>query len=85
MINIHLARSVPDAVVEKIQEHLDWEIWHNPNYSGAEFHILRDDYTYISNAADEIAAGMLMIEINHIIDPADEIGIGESHETLPTQ
>lgn len=60
-----------DENISKVQALLDQEAMHNPDWSGAEFEIVQDDYTWIE-ARDEYAGTALLGQINRILNGEDE-------------
>lgn len=66
MTTINIAYEVSDKTVAKIREHLDHVALYDVNWSGADFRLERDDYTYIPGA-DSYAAVTLLYQIIEII------------------
>lgn len=60
-----------DENLRKVRDLLDHEAMYNPNWSGAEFEIVLDDYTWIESR-DEYAGTALLGQINRILNGEDE-------------
>lgn len=57
--------------IAKVQALLDREALHNPNWSGADFEIVADDFTSV-DTGDEYAGTILLGQINRILGGEDE-------------
>lgn len=71
MTNISIAYQVPAATVERIKSHLDSVSRNDPNWNGANFKIVRDDFTCIPDD-DSHNAASLLIQIQKIIYPESD-------------
>ena len=67
MIIINIAYEVPDEIVEKIRERLDYALTHDINFVNETFDIVRDDFTCIPEEESADACSLLLA-INDIID-----------------
>lgn len=56
-----------DENISKVRALLDREAMYNPNWNGAEFEIVQDDYTWIETQ-DEYAGMALLGQINYILN-----------------
>ena len=65
MTTLHIAYEVNSVVLSKIVDLINYERLYNPNWSGADINILRDDYTWLDN--DSLCAHQLFSQIQNII------------------
>jgi len=64
---INLAHEVSDAAVERVRRLVDNVLSRNPNWSGAEIEIERDDFTWV-DCSDELDGSMLLASVVRAID-----------------
>jgi hypothetical protein len=66
MTTLHIGYKVSDSALSKIAEMIDYERVYNPNWSGANIQIMRDEYTWIDD--DSINAIQLFSQVRNLIE-----------------
>ena len=68
MTTLYLAHGIDSAIVSKIADMVGHERLYNPNWSGADIKIVRDDYTWLELHDETIGAHQLFAQVHNIIN-----------------
>jgi hypothetical protein len=66
MTTLYLAHGIDSAVISKVADMVGHERLYNPNWSGADINILRDDYTWLDD--NSISSAQLLSQVHNIIN-----------------